>query len=419
MSTRISQLPGGMRIVTENMPHLESVSLGVWAGSGARHETPDQHGLAHLMEHMAFKGTKTRSAYDIAEAIEAVGGDINAATSLESTAFYARMLKGDVDLALNILADILQNPKFAQDELEREKAVIAQEIGASHDTPDDLVFELFQEAAYPGQALGRSILGTHESLQGFDANRLEAFRKHHYTQPSLILCAAGAIDHDELVARAEEVFGTFAQTPSPIAEPAHFHGSDKRKSLPLEQVHLVLGFEGVAYNSENIYVAQILATILGGGMSSRLFQEVRERRGLCYSIFAFSWSFADSGQFGIYAGASEESVSELISVLGDELHKIGDGVLESELARARAQAKAGLLMSLESSSARAEQMARQLMVFGKIFTTQELMAKIEAINVQSVSSLAQQLFASAKPAIGAVGPLKNLASYDEITTQFQ
>lgn len=419
MSARITQLPGGMRIVTDTMPHLESVSLGVWAGSGARHETPDQHGLAHLMEHMAFKGTKTRSAYDIAEAIEAVGGDINAATSLESTAYYARMLKGDVDLALNILADILQNPKFAQDELEREKAVIAQEIGAARDTPDDLVFELFQEAAYPGQALGRSILGTDDSLQQFDAAKLEAFRSQHYTQPGLILCAAGAIEHDELVGRAEKMFDTLALTPSPQTEPAIFRGGDKRQDLPLEQVHLVLGFEGVAYNSENIYVAQILATILGGGMSSRLFQEVRERRGLCYAIFAFSWSFADSGVFGVYTGASKESMPELVSVVADELRKIGDGVSESELARARAQAKAGLLMSLESSSSRAEQMARQLMVFGKIFTTQELMAKIEAIDTQSVSNLAQQLFISAKPAIGAVGPLETLVSYDEITAQFQ
>lgn len=419
MTERVTRLPDGLRIVTHAMPHLETVSLGVWSGSGARHETAAQNGLAHLMEHMAFKGTTRRSAFDIAQEIEAVGGDINAATSLESTAFYTRMLKDDIDLAMDILSDILQNPTFDHDELEREKGVIAQEIGSARDMPDDLVFELFQQAAFPDQPLGRSILGTERTLSTFDSSSLEQFRRTHYTQAGLVLGATGAIDHDRLVDTAEKAFRGLGKEPTAAAMPANYSGGEQRADLPLEQVHLVLGFEGVSYLGTDVYVAQMLASVLGGGMSSRLFQEVRERRGLCYSIFAFSSSYADSGLFGIYAAAARENIPELIAVLAAEFHKVAADVDERELARARAQAKAGLLMSLESSAARAEQISRQMLVFDRIIPIEELIAKIDSIDTNAVSELAKRLCVNTKPTFSGVGPLEGLASFDEIAAHFK
>jgi predicted Zn-dependent peptidase len=414
----ITRLPGGLRVVSHRMARLETVSLGIWANAGARHEAADEHGLAHLMEHMAFKGTASRSALDIAASIEAVGGDINAATSLETTAYFARLLKADLALGVEILADIVQNPVYDPAELAREKQVVAQEIGAARDTPEDLVFDLFQQAGFPDQPLGRAILGTERSLARLKSDHLERFRSAHYARPGLVLSAAGALDHDRLVGQVEHALNGIGAHQPPRHAPARFQSGELRRQSSLEQAHVVLGFEGLSYMDEQVYAAQILAAVLGGGMSSRLFQEVREKRGLAYSIYAFSWSFADSGLFGVYAATDPGNLTDLIAVLAEQLELIKHGVAPHELERARAQAKSSLAMSLESTGARAEQMARQVQMFDRVLPRQELISRIERITAEDLAQLAQRLLVNDKLVIAGVGKLEGLASYDEIAALF-
>lgn len=351
-TTTMSTLSNGMRVVTDRIKGVESASLGIWVGVGARHEHEDVNGVAHMLEHMAFKGTKRRSARGIAEEIEAVGGSLNAYTSRENTAYFARVLKGDVPLAIDILADILQHSTFDSDELSRERAVVIQEIGQSFDTPDDLVFDHFQEVAYPDQPLGRSILGSAERIGGMSRDTIAGYMNRTYTAPGMVLAAAGNVDHDDIVAQAETLFNALGRGNGPPAAPARYRGGERIEHRDLEQIHLVLGFDGVSYNDPDYYAVSLLSYLLGGGMSSRLFQEIREKRGLVYSIYGFTSSYVDGGSFGVYAGTGEQEAAELIPVLCDEINKVTVSVGGEELARTKAQIKAGILMSLESTSAR-------------------------------------------------------------------
>jgi predicted Zn-dependent peptidase len=419
MSVQSSRLPNGMRIVTHAMPHLETAALGVWVDQGARSEHDAEHGISHLLEHMAFKGTHRRSARQIAEEIESVGGDLNAATSFEQTAYYARVLKGDIALAIDILGDILRNSVFDQNELAREQSVIVQEIGAARDTPDDLVFDQFQEAAFPGQPIGRSILGTPETVRAFRPDHLNAYLGARYRGPGMVLAAAGGVDHAAIVKLAEDEFGSFQDAPAEAAQAADYRGGERRQPRDLEQAHLILGFKGVPYVDDRFYAAQMLASILGGGMSSRLFQEVREKRGLCYSIYAFHWTFRDTGLFGIYAATGPDEIAELPPVLTGELEAVTGNLSEEEVARAKAQMKASLMMSLESSTARAEQIARQEILFGRVLPIDELLQRVEAVSVDDLKALAQEMFTGEAVTLSAVGPLRQLASYDEIAKRFR
>ena len=305
MSVEVTRLPSGLSVVTDRMPHLESASLGVWIGSGSRDEAPDEHGISHLLEHMAFKGTKRRTARQIAEAIEAVGGDLNAATSVESTAYYARVLKADVPLALDVLSDILSEPTFDPEELRREQNVIVQEIGATEDAPDDLVFDRLQETAFPKQSVGRSILGTPDTVRSFNSARIRAYLSRNYRAPDMLVAAAGAVEHKAIVEEAEKRFASFVGPAAPVPEPAHFRGGTRVETRDLEQVHIALALQGLPVRDEQLYSLQVFTSVLGGGMSSRLFQEVREKRGLCYTIQAFHMPYADTGLFGLYAGTDE------------------------------------------------------------------------------------------------------------------
>src|SRR5215475_4093448 len=361
MSTQTTRLLNGLRVVSHHMPHLETVSLGVWVAAGARHEQESEHGISHLLEHMAFKGTERRSASDIAEEIEAVGGELNAATSLEMTAYYARTLKGDIAVALDILADILQIPRYREEELEREREVILQEIAATRDSPEEIAYELLQEAAFPDQAIGRPILGTAQSVARFETRDLRAFLRANYGASRMVLAAAGKVEHGVLLRHVEALFGGMNGGDSGRFEPARYTGGTRTSPKPFEQSHLVLAFPGPSYRQEEFYTAQVFSGLFGGGMSSRLFQEVRERRGLCYAIYSSCWALADSGLFGLHAATGAEMLGKLIDVVAAEFKRAAaDKPAEGELARSKAQLKAGLLMGLESSSARAEQMARQL-----------------------------------------------------------
>jgi len=387
VTVNLTTLSNGFRVVTEAMPGLASAAVGIWVLAGARDEAARENGIAHFLEHMAFKGTGRRSAMQIAEAIEDVGGHINAYTSREATAYYARVLKEDVPLAADVLADILRNPAFAAREIEVERGVILQEIGQALDTPDDIIFDWLQERAYPDHPLGRTILGPEERVRSFARPDLEGFVDRHYRPGQMVLAGAGAVDHDMLVRLAEGMFGDMV--PAPLAEQprARFAGGEVRREKVLEQAHMALAFEGPDYAHDDIHAAQIYATALGGSMSSRLFQEVRERRGLCYTIFAQAGAYADTGMMTIYAGTSGAQMGELAHITIDEMKRAAEDMSGPEIERARAQMKAGLLMGLESPSNRAERLARMLQIWGRVPDVAELVAKIDAVALADVRQI--------------------------------
>jgi predicted Zn-dependent peptidase len=410
MSVEVTRLSSGLSVVTDRMPHLESASLGVWIGAGSRDEQPDEHGISHLLEHMAFKGTGRRTARQIAETIEAVGGDLNAATSIESTGYFARVLKADVPLALDVLADILSDPTFDPEELRREQNVIVQEIGATEDAPDDLVFDRLQETAFPRQPIGRSILGTPETVRSFSAARLRAYLARNYRAPDMIVAAAGAVEHAQIVAEAEKRFSSFIGPAGPAPEPAAFSGGTCVERRDLEQVHIAMALHGLPVMHPDLYSLQVFTNVLGGGMSSRLFQEVRENRGLCYTIHAFHMPYSDTGLFGLYAGTDEADAPELMRVVIDQIAGATETVNEAEVARAKAQQKAGLLMALESSEARVAQIARQMLAYGRPIPLEEIVAKVDAVTVESARAAGRALVDRGRPAIAALGPGNGLES---------
>ena len=406
MTIQQHQLSNGFRIVTEHMPGLKSASIGIWVDVGGRHERLEQNGIAHFLEHMAFKGTKSRSALQIAEAIEDVGGYFNAYTSREMTAYYARVLEEDVALGLDVIADILRNSVFDPREIEVERGVILQEIGQALDTPDDIIFDWLQEVAYPDQALGRTILGPAERVSAFTRDDLQRFVGEHYGPNQMILAAAGAVDHDAIVKMAEGLFGDMPAVPraSELIQPAVFAGGERRENKALEQVHFTLAFEGPTYRDPAIYTAQIYATALGGGMSSRLFQEVREKRGLCYTIFSQAGAYEDSGMMTIYAGTSAAEIAELAHVTVDEMKRAADDMTAAEVARARAQMKAGLLMGLESPSNRAERLARMVSIWDRVPTIEEAVAHIDDVTTGDVKDMAAKTATQAPAAMALYGP---------------
>lgn len=413
MTVRLSTLENGFRVVTHAMPSVESVSVGVWVGVGTRHEKAAVSGVAHLLEHMAFKGTQRRSATEIAGEIETVGGHLNAYTSRESTVYYARVLKEDVALAVDILGDILKNATFDDEELTRERAVVLQEIGQAHDTPDDLVFDRFQLTAFPDQPLGRPVLGDIDVVRNIPRQSIIDYMQHHYASDRMVLSAAGRVDHDELVALAEEQFGGLKSNGALTPEPAQYGGGDSREQRDLEQLHLVMGFPGISYGDEDFYAASIMSTIFGGGMSSRLFQEIREKRGLVYSIYCFSSYYEDSGLFGVYAGTGADEGEELAQVLCAEIQRLPGSVLESEIVRARNQLKAGTLMSLESTGGRCEQLGQQTLIFGAPIPLDEQVRRIEAVDGAAVARVAQRIF-SGPLSVATVGPSGKLPQFDDL-----
>lgn len=409
MSVEITKLPSGLTVVSDTMAHLETAALGVWTGVGGRDEKADEHGMSHLLEHMAFKGTTRRTAQQIAEEIEAVGGDLNAATSNETTAYYARVLKADVALGLDVLSDILANPSFDAEELEREKSVIEQEIGAAQDTPDDVIFEHLSELCYPDQPLGRSLLGTPQTLASFSRDNLHNYLSTHYHGPDMVVAAAGAVDHKHVVAEVEKRFGSFVETPAPKPVPAMFgKGGSRVIHRDLEQAHLTLALEGLPQSDLSLFSLQVFSNILGGGMSSRLFQEVREKRGLCYSIYTFHAAFSDTGFFGLYTGTDPADAPEMMEVIVDEMNNAVETLTEQEIARSKAQMKAGLLMGLESCSTRAEQMARHILAYGRPLTVDELVKRIDAVSVESTRNAARGLLTRSRPAVVALGDGRGL-----------
>ena len=410
MSVQYHKLSNGFRIVTENMPGLKSAAIGIWITAGGRHERLDQNGIAHFLEHMAFKGTTMRSALQIAEAIEDVGGYINAYTSRECTAYYARVLEADVPLALDVIADIVLNPVFEHSEIEIERGVILQEIGQANDTPDDIIFDWLQEDSYRDQPLGRTILGPSERVRAFTRDDLMSFVAEHYGPGQMILSAAGAVDHDAIVRLAETLFGHLTPRPLCEAAPARFTGGETRRVKDLEQAHIALAFESPGYRDDAIYTAQIYSSALGGGMSSRLFQEVRERRGLCYTIFAQTGAYADTGTTTIYAGTSGDQLGDLACITIDEMKRAADTMTDEEVARARAQMKAGMLMGLESPSNRSERLARLIQIWDRVPPLEDTIARIDAVTTADVREMAGRIAHAAPAALALYGPVGDAPS---------
>jgi predicted Zn-dependent peptidase len=407
MSVQVTRLANGMRVVTDRMDSVETVSIGVWVDVGTRHEPAAINGVAHVLEHMAFKGTERRCALDIASEIEAVGGHVNAYTSREHTAYYAKVLKADVGLAVDILSDILQHAAFDATELERERTVILQELGQAQDTPDDIIYDLFQECAYPNQPMGQPVLGRADIIKSLTRDQVANYLKSTYAAPGMLMVAAGNITHEVLVAMAERAFNALGAKSEARTEPGHYEGGEHRELRELEQAHVLLGFPGFPFTDRDYFAASVVSTAFGGGMSSRLFQEVREKRGLAYSIYSFSHSYSDGGIFGIYAGTGEDEAADLMPVLRDELRQLVEGLSSEELARARAQLKAGLLMSLEGTTARCEQQASHMLIHGRPLDPRELVAHIDAVDEDAAIRVAKRVIAG-KPTLAALGPVGKL-----------
>lgn len=414
MTLKVSTLDSGLRVITDTVPEMETVAIGAWADVGTRHEDLAHNGVAHMVEHMMFNGTPTRTSLQIAEAVENVGGQINAYTSREITAYYIHLLRRDLPMGMDILSDILQRATFPDAELEKERGVILQEIGMTNDTPDDVVFDIYQETAYPDQALGAPILGREEIIEGMKKETLYDYVHRFYTPEKMVISAAGNIDHDTLVQMARSMFSDLPADTHQTYAPAKYNGGDKRVERDLEQTHVVLGFQGISREHPDYFSAMMLGTVLGGGMSSRLFQEVREKRGLVYSIYSSHSSYHDDGQFEIYAGTGEENLSKLVPVVCDEIVKtVQSTVSEDELARAKAQIKAGILMSRESMLSRANRQAKYLINYGHAPDINQIITLIDSVTVNSIQKTAQKIF-SGRPTLAALGPVSGLEDYNGI-----
>ncbi len=414
MSLDVTRLASGLRVVTDSIDGIGSAAVGVWVNVGARDEPDHLHGISHLLEHMAFKGTNRRSARMIAQEIEDVGGYVNAYTSRENTAYYARVLGDDLPLAVDVLADILQNSIFDENELEKERWVVEQEIAQVFDTPDDLVFDLFQECAFPDQPMGRSILGTPESIGGMTRQTLLGHMRGHYTGESMVLSAAGAVDHGEIVRLAEDRFCNLPCSNGHVPRPAAYSGGTIDRKDDVEQVHLVMGCPGFGLRDDSFYAAQFFSNALGGGMSSRLFQEIREDRGLAYAIYSFHMACADSGLFGIYAGCAQEDARDVANLIVDVTARTVDGLADDEIERARTQMKAGLLMGRESTAGRCEALARQMLVFGRPVSEEEVIGKIDDVCATDIRQCADTLFRGTRPAMACIGPEEGIVPCETI-----
>lgn len=391
----LTKLDNGLRVVTKSIDNFESVVLGYWVEAGAVCENETNNGISHFLEHMAFKGTTTRTAKQIAEAIESVGGYSNAYTSRETTAFHARVLKDDKNIAIDILSDIMQNPTFQKEELERERGVILQEISQTNDTPDDIIFDYFQNVAFPNQSMGRPILGPISIVSKITSDDLRAYRDQYYNADNMLFCAAGNVSHEEVLDYANKYFSNFSRKKTSVHDKEYeYRGGLYSDVRDLEQSHAIIGFNGIPSLSEDYYKMAIFSSILGGGMSSRLFQEVREKRGLVYSVYSFTSSYKRNGLFGIYAATSKDKLTELATVATAELLKMRDNITEKEFNRTKTQFKASLLMSQENCAAICEQIANQTIIFGGPRKREDILAKINAVTIEDIKKLADKIVSS-------------------------
>jgi len=418
MTVQISKLPNGLRIATDKMESAESVVLGIWVGVGTRHEPWKAGGIAHMTEHMLFKGTKNRSAYALSSAIEKKGGSLNAHTTREETAYYAHVMPEDTGLAMDVLADMLQHSLFAPKEMDRERQVILQEIGRDKDTPDEFIGDLTHEVAFPDQKMGRSILGTPKTIAHMPRQNIVSYMKRHYHAGNIVIVASGKVEHEKIAELAEKYFNDLPTGNRTKTEKAKIKGGDLRVERDIEQLHLMLSFPAPSYKSPQAHAAALLGILLGGSSSSRLFQKIREKRGLVYTISSWHLPFQDTGLLSIYAGTDPTRAQELIPVLCNELEDVRAKITPSELRRAKAQARADILMNRESVMHRAENLGSHMLAHGRAPNIDKILKKIKAVTEEDVRISALKLF-SKKPIFAALGPTENLEAYQTLADRIK
>jgi predicted Zn-dependent peptidase len=406
----MTTLANGVRVITEAMPHVRSVSVGIWIGSGSRRETPEQNGISHFIEHMLFKGTTSRSAEDIARAVDALGGNLDAFTAKELVCFNTKVLDQHLSQAFDVLADLVLNPMFREDDIEKEKGVILEEIKMEADSPDYLVHEIFSSNFWQGHPLGKPILGTPQSVRRFDSTMIRDFYRSVYSPANLVVTAAGHLTHEGLTTLVRRYFDPLAPGPDAPADPVpstHARIALRNKKS-LEQVHLCLGVPSYPLPHQERFACYVLNTLLGGGMSSRLFQNIRERQGLAYAVFSELNPYRDTGCLSIYAGTSIESARQVVESITTEFRQLkGDRVGDEELRRAKDHLKGSLMLGLESTASRMSNLARQEMYFGKFFTLDELVEGIESVTADNIRSIAQKFFDPRQIALTILGNLEN------------
>ncbi len=418
MEHTLYRLPNGLKVLFDKMPQVESLSIRILFKVGSRDEKDSIDGISHILEHMFFKGTEKRSAKDIAEEFDMIGGYLNAYTGKERTVYYAKVLKADLETAVDVLADIVINSIYDKDELVKELNVICQEISDAEDNPEDVLFEALFKKVFENHQIGKPIAGTHESVLSCTKDDVVKYFSKYYSPNNAFLSISGNFDEDRALKLLSEKFSQWKNKLSEI-EPhiiPNYVGGNIRIQKPIEQAHISIAFNGVSIIDENYYLHQIAAIIAGGSMSSRLFQEVREKRGLAYSISAFSTNYSDCGIWGIYASTDQKSLNELVNVSIDELKKMTSDITEKEVQTAKAQIKASLLMSMESSGSRAEKLVNNIATFGRIISNEEVVSKIEIITVEDVQNCIRSII-STVCTVSAVGQIDSLQSYDQISNR--
>ncbi|MGI6035931.1 MAG: M16 family metallopeptidase [Limnochordia bacterium] len=402
-------LPNGIRVVTETIPYVRSVSLGFWFRTGSRNETVENNGISHLIEHLMFKGTTNRSAREIAELIDAAGGQLNAFTGKERTCYYARVLDEQLPIAAELLADMFLNSVFDPQETEKEKSVVIEEIRMCEDSPDELVHDLFATAVLGSHPLGLSVLGSEENIRAMKREDILEFIANHYVPGNLVVAAAGNVTHEQVVAQVEKYFSSLPSNPlTTNSMPLDKPGKVALKYKEIEQVHLCIGGLGVPRHDEDKFAVYVLDVILGGGMSSRLFQQLREERGLVYSTYSYHACFQDAGVFGVYAGTGPDNVRQVVHIIQDEFDRlVQEGVTPEELHRGKEQLKGSLMLGLESTAARMSRIAKSELFYEAILTPDELAAKIDAVTVEMVQRVARRLL-SAPLTAAAIGPTEEV-----------
>jgi predicted Zn-dependent peptidase len=398
----LTVLANGLRVATRPMSGVETVAVGLYAPTGSRYETPPLNGVAHLFEHMVFKGAGGRSAREISELVEDVGGDLNASTDRELTAFYASLLAPDLELGVRLLADLVRRPHFDPQHLELEKKVVLQELAEARDTASDIVFDHLQEAAFPGQALGRPVLGNEESIRSIGVDDLNSWLGSHYGPSSLVLAAAGKLEHQQLVDLAERLFGDMTASEAPLAAPAEFLGGWQFGRRRSDQAHVAIATPAPAYGANDAYASQLFADVVGAGSSSRLFQQLREERGLAYSVTAGAQNFSGAGMLWTYAAADRANAALVHREIERVLQETAEGVEQRELERARAMAKAGMMMSLESCWGQASYLANRLLRECELVEPSEIVARLDAVTLDDVRAVGQRMLAGPR-AIASVG----------------
>ncbi|CEI84933.1 insulinase family protein [Ehrlichia minasensis] len=419
MSPSITQFRNNFTIITDTMPHVESVSINIWINVGSRYENTNITGISHFLEHMAFKGTKTRTALDIAQTFDDIGGNFNAHTDREHTVYHVKTLKRDIKIAIEVLADIILNSQFPQEEIDREKGVVLQEIYQTNDSPTSIIFDKYIEAAYPNQIFGKSILGTPESVTNLSKEDLQTYMSEYYHAGNMLLSVAGNITHEEVIDLVSQYFSKMKKSAPKTAAPSVYYSGEYREIRNLEQVHLVIGFPSVSYKDDQFYTVQILDSILGNGMSSRLFQKIREQLGLVYTISSFNSSYSDNGIFSIYAATDKNNLIQLLTTIASEVKNITINLEENEITRAKGKLISEILMSRESTTARAESLGYYYSHYNRYILKEELIKKISAITLIDLQNCIHNLLGSNnKITLAAIGQIENLPSYSDIVQMF-